>query len=198
LPHHRPKGRHESFGGPIGREVDVSHTGDARSLRDNDCAEDGHPAEAALEMRRILVVSGNAEEVPADVLDLAVSIAWLGKAMSRTRRMADLLVEGVDPNTWQVIGYAARSDEALAEFIEEARMERPAKGQAMSLADIRSSIAFRASCDAVSESIGKAGTDRARARLRTLRELLAIPTAGEVPARADVIDFAAAKGRLRG
>lgn len=68
-----------------------------------DVSEDGHPCEAALEFRRAAIRFGAVGEVPADALDLAVSFAWIGKAVSRTVEAGAWVLAGTDPNTWQMI-----------------------------------------------------------------------------------------------
>lgn len=70
---------------------------------EGDVSEDGHPCEAALEFRRAAIRFGAVDEVPADALDLAVSFAWIGKAVSRTVEAGAWVLAGTDPNTWQMI-----------------------------------------------------------------------------------------------
>jgi hypothetical protein len=69
----------------------------------DEVAEDGHPSEAALEFRKQAIRLGIVKEVSADAVDLAISWAWLGKAISRTKASVRWGLEGIDANTFEFI-----------------------------------------------------------------------------------------------
>lgn len=131
-----------------------NRSGSSRSYLD--AAEDGHPCEAALELRRVLRVREIADDVPADVLDLCISIAWIGKAISRTEKVGDFLSSGVDPNTWQIIAAVGRDRSLAARVLETAMNAKAGTGMAPELAAIRRSEAFKTASDAVRRIVGEA------------------------------------------
>jgi len=166
-----------------------------------DASEDGHPCEAALELRRILLVSGQAAEIPADVLDLCISAAWIGKAVSRTARLREFLDMGIDPNTWQVIA-AIGTDTSFARLALDASMHAPAApGRGPELAAIRETEAFNAAFEAIANALAsESGTSAAARRFVRLRSLSAgLVEIRQPPARGPegVIDLRAERLRRR-
>ncbi len=95
-------------------------------LSDGDPAEDGHPCEVAFAFRDVVIRSDVADEVPADVLDLAVQFAWIGKAVSRTVGMNEWFLSGIDPNTRYMV--AAMSMDTLS---RQTALEHAVKGKAL-------------------------------------------------------------------
>ena len=109
---------------------------------EGDPSEDGHPCEAALPFRLAAVRSGIVDEVSADVLDLAIQFAWIGKAVSRTEDLNEWCLSSIDPNTREII--AAMSMDSLA---RQAALDHAVNGKALpgleaSLRSIRSGQAF--------------------------------------------------------
>lgn len=66
-------------------------------------AEDGHPCEAALEFRRIAITRQIVDDISLNSLDLAISFAWAGKTISRTKKLSAWQQIGVDTNTWEMV-----------------------------------------------------------------------------------------------
>lgn len=114
---------------------------------DGDPSEDGHPCEAALEFRRLSFRYLH-REVPADALDLAISLAWIGKAVSRTIEAPKWIEGGVDPNTWEMIRTLAIDADARRLALNTAINGEPVNVLAESLFRIRQSSGFKTSYEA--------------------------------------------------
>jgi len=133
--------------------------------REGDVSEDGHPCEAALEFRRAAIRFGLVNEIAADVLDLAVAYAWMGKAVSRTADAAAWQRQGVDPNTWQMIRAMATGKGTLAAAHLAATRGIAIHGFDRDLAILRASVAFTSACAQVEMSLF--GDRRASVAART-------------------------------
>lgn len=133
--------------------------------KEGDVSEDGHPCEAALEFRRAAIRYGVIDEIPADVLDLAVAYAWIGKAVSRTAEAAAWQRQGIDPNTWQMVRAMASGKGTLAAAHAAATREAAAPGFQRELAILRASVAFSSACGQVEMSLF--GDRRASVAFRT-------------------------------
>lgn len=120
-----------------------------RQIAEGDPAEDGHPCQAALMFREVVIKSGISGEVSADALDLAIAFAWIGKAVSRTVIAAEWLVEGVDPNAWQIVPLLATDADVRSEALKAARTAAAAKGFERELARIRSMAGFASAVETV-------------------------------------------------
>jgi hypothetical protein len=114
-------------------------------IADGDPAEDGHPCQAALMFRDVVIKSGIAGEVSADALDLAIAFAWIGKAVSRTTVASEWMIEGMDPNTWQVVPLLASDGDVRSEALKVALTGNPGKGFERELSRLRSTAGFVAS-----------------------------------------------------
>lgn len=112
-------------------------------------AEDGHPCEAALEFRRDIVRHDVASEVSADALDMAISFAWLGKAVSRTTALTKWSACGVDPNTSDFIRALALSDQLRRTAAVDAVECGALTGRDVELGELRKSHGFMAAMRAV-------------------------------------------------
>lgn len=134
----------------------------------SDASEDGHPCEAALEFRRAAIRFGVAEEIGADALDLAVSFAWIGKAVSRTAEAWSWISAGSDPNTWLMIRAMARDPEARSIALKAALSGNPAPGFESGLAAIRESRGFSGAALAVGRTLGDKAVAAERKRLAEL------------------------------
>lgn len=121
--------------------------------REGDVSEDGHPCEAALEFRRAAIRYGVAGEVSADVLDLAIAYAWMGKAVSRTVEAPAWLRQGVDPNTWQMVQAMALGQGTLAAAHIAATRAPAAAGFERELVSLRASVAFTSAVAQVEMSL---------------------------------------------
>ncbi|NTF17474.1 hypothetical protein G6L37_03505 [Agrobacterium rubi] len=115
----------------------------SRSIPDGDVAEDGHPCEAALQFRRSIVRMGVAEDVSADALDLAITFAWIGKAVSRTSVSAEWQIAGIDPNTYLIVPLLACSGDARRKSLEIAVRAQASAGMVRELGQLRASSAFQ-------------------------------------------------------
>lgn len=113
-----------------------------KRIRSGDAAEDGHPCEAALAFRSMIIRSEVAEEVPADVLDLAIQFAWIGKAVSRTRHLHDWFAMGIDPNTREMVAAMAVDDKTRKTALEHANNGLAMAGMEGSLRSIKRSKGF--------------------------------------------------------
>jgi len=165
-----------------------------------DASEDGHPCEAALEFRRLLRCWGMADEIPADVLDLCVSLAWIGKAVSRTDAVYEFREMGVDPNTWQIIAGMASEDEVARRAMSASVNASPDNRRGQELLLVRQSEAFRNAYDVVANAMSPSGGSTAASRrwvyLRTLADgMIRIELPKPVPPQ--VVNLAAARRRLR-
>lgn len=111
-------------------------------LSAGDAAEDGHPCEVALAFRSAVIRSDIADEIPADVLDLAIQFAWIGKAVSRTVGLNEWCLSGIDPNTREMVAAMAMDSSTRQTAIHHAVKAAAAPGLEQSLRSIRSSQAF--------------------------------------------------------
>lgn len=107
-----------------------------------DAAEDGHPCEVALAFRSAVIRSDVADEIPADVLDLAIQFAWIGKAVSRTEGLDEWCLSGIDPNTREMIAAMAMDTLARQTALHHAVRSKASPGLECSLRAIRTSQAF--------------------------------------------------------
>jgi len=167
---------------------------------EGDASEDGHPCEAALEFRRLLRCWGMADEIPADVLDLCVSLAWIGKAVSRTEAVYQFREMGVDPNTWQIIAGMASEDEVARRAMAASLDAPPDSRRGQDLALVRQSEAFRSAYGAVASAMAHSSRSTAASRrwvyLRTLTDGM-IKIDLPKPTSPQVVSLAAARRRLR-
>lgn len=153
-------------------------------LDDGDVSEDGHPCEAALEFRRAAVRYGVTEEVPADALDLAVSFAWIGKAVSRTAEADAWILAGADPNTWYMVRAMAVDAEVRRNAVAAAKKAAPAAGRECELKALRATVAFREACSRVGETVG---TGTSASQVERLAQLEGI--AGRLPGPTIAVPF---------
>lgn len=137
----------------------------------DEIAEDGHPAEAALEFRRAAIRSGIVREISADALDLACSLAWIGKAISRTKAAVRWGIEGVDPNTFDFITATAGSHSLRQQSLNDALAAEALRGRREELIKLRALIGFQ---NAVVQMKNLTGTSIAHSQLLRLAELNAI------------------------
>jgi hypothetical protein len=107
-----------------------------------DAAEDGHPCEAALAFRNVAIRSNIADEIPADVLDMAIQFAWIGKAISRTMALNEWCLAGIDPNTREIVAAMALDSETRQVALNHALKAKAIIGLESGLASIRRSSAF--------------------------------------------------------
>lgn len=107
-----------------------------------DAAEDGHPCEVALAFRSAVIRSDIADEIPADVLDLAIQFAWIGKAVSRTVGLDEWCLSGIDPNTREMVAAMAMDSTARQAALDHAVKAKASPGLETSLRSIRSGQAF--------------------------------------------------------
>jgi hypothetical protein len=107
-----------------------------------DPAEDGHPCEVALRFREAAIRSGVVDEVPADVLDLAIQFAWMGKAISRTVDLNEWCLSGVDPNTREIVAAMSMDSATRQIALHHAVKGIAAAGLEKSLRRIRSAQGF--------------------------------------------------------
>jgi hypothetical protein len=82
------------------------------------------------------------DEIPADVLDLAIQFAWIGKAVSRTDGLHEWCLSGIDPNTREIVAAMSLDSLARETAIKHAVKGLAASGLEDSLRSIRSSQAF--------------------------------------------------------
>ena len=108
----------------------------------SDPAVDGHPCEAAISFRNAIVKSEVSEEVPADVVDLAIHFAWIGKAITRTNHLKEWLASDIDPNTRDVITALSIDSFSRQKALSHAADGKAAFGMEASLKDIRQTKAF--------------------------------------------------------
>lgn len=107
-----------------------------------DASEDGHPCEVALAFRTAVKFADVADEVPADILDLAIQFAWIGKAVSRTGHLGDWLRDGIDPNTREIVAAMAVDSRARQMAVLHAGKGAAAPRLEANLRAIRTSQAF--------------------------------------------------------
>lgn len=108
-----------------------------------DISEDGHPCEAALEFRRVAIIHGIASDINAHALDLSISFAWAGKAISRSKKIDAWLQIGIDPNTWDIIRALALDSELRRQAIIDAKEAKPIACFTEALRYLRHSTAFQ-------------------------------------------------------
>jgi len=141
---------------------------------EGDPSEDGHPCEAALEFRRILRCWGMADELPADVVDLCVSLAWIGKAVSRTEAVYEFREMGVDPNTWQIIAGMATEETVAKRALQAAALDPADSRRSQELALIRQTEAFKNAYETVARTLSPAAGSTPASRrwvyLRTITD----------------------------
>lgn len=113
-----------------------------KRLSAGDAAEDGHPCEVAIAFRDVVIRSNVMDEIPADVLDLAIQFAWIGKAVSRTDGLHEWCLSGIDPNTREMVAAMSMDSLARETAIQHAVKGKAAYGLEESLRSIRSSQAF--------------------------------------------------------
>lgn len=111
-------------------------------VADGDPAEDGHPCQAALMFREVVIRSGICGEVSVDALDLAIVFAWIGKAVSRTTLASEWRIEGMDPNTWQIVPLLALDSDVRSEALSAAVSGAAERGFERELARLRSMSGF--------------------------------------------------------
>jgi len=167
---------------------------------EGDASEDGHPCESALEFRRLLRCWGMADEIPADVLDLCIALAWIGKAVSRTDAVYEFRDMGVDPNTWQIIAGMASEHEVAVRAMAVAMTGEPDSRRGPELAMVRQSEAFRNAYETVARAMEHVGSSTTASRrwtyLRTLADGV-IKIELPKPTPPQVVSLAAARRRLR-
>ncbi len=120
-----------------------------KKIPEGDVSEDGHPCEAALQFRRAVVRMGVAEDISADALDLAISFAWIGKAISRTDMAAEWIISDIDPNTYLVVPLLSCSSDARRVALEIALRSKASFGLERELGKLRSASAFQGAVAAV-------------------------------------------------
>ena len=139
---------------------------------DGDLAEDGHPCEAALQFRRTAIRLGVADEISGDALDLAVSFAWIGKAVSRTNVAAEWCVNGVDPNTYSVIALLGSTPALRRQALEIATGAPAMVGRERNLGRIRATSGFSAAVAAMKAVTSAKLSVRDMMRLSEISEVL--------------------------
>jgi hypothetical protein len=107
-----------------------------------DPSEDGHPCEVAVALRLVAIRSNVVQEIPADVLDLAIQFAWIGKAVSRTVSITEWLSSGIDPNTREIVAAMAVDSVARQTALSHATGSRAAPAMADGLAAVRACQGF--------------------------------------------------------
>jgi hypothetical protein len=115
--------------------------------------EDGHPCEAALEFRRIAVTKQIVEDISINSLDLAISFAWTGKAISRSNKLAAWQQIGVDANTWEMIRAMAIDTEIRRFALHDALHASSATSYSTTLDLIRRSSAFNRAMTSVQSTL---------------------------------------------
>lgn len=116
------------------------------SVHIDSIAEDGHPCEAALEFRRQVIRHGIIREVSADALDMAVTFAWIGKAISRSKAIARWKINDIDPNTWEFLTALSLSHQLRTLALHDAMEAEASTGRVEELKQIRK---LRGFCAAV-------------------------------------------------
>ncbi|MCS4089739.1 hypothetical protein [Rhizobium sp. BK176] len=126
-----------------------------KRLPAGDAAEDGHPCEVAIAFKDVVIRSDIADEVPADVVDLAIQFAWIGKAVSRTEGLNEWCLSGIDPNTREMVAAMAMDSLARETAIQHAVKGKAALGLEDSLRSIRASQGFRHAIKVVQSVCGR-------------------------------------------
>lgn len=145
----------------------------------DEVAEDGHPSEAALEFRKQAIRLSIVKEVSADAVDLAISWAWLGKAISRTKASVRWGLEGIDANTFEFIVALGKSHALRAAAIADATGAEALSGRREELFKIRKLAGF---LNAVNQCQRAAGASTRQIDVLRLSELNFI--AGQMPGSA--------------
>lgn len=142
----------------------------------DEVAEDGHPSEAALEFRKQAIRLGIVKEISADAVDLAISWAWLGKAISRTKAATKWGVEGVDANTFEFVVALGKSHALRQTAINDATSAEAMPGRREELLKIRKLAGF---LNAVNQSQKVTTVSTRQVDVMRLSELTYI--AGQMP-----------------
>ena len=153
-----------------------------------DAAEDGHPCEVALAFRSAVIRSDIVDEMPADVLDLAIQFAWIGKAVSRTEGLDEWCLSSIDPNTREMVAAMAMDSLARQTALHHAVKGKASPGLESSLRSIRSSQAFAQALRVVQSVGGRNPSVADVERLAVLCDLSSRLTDTKRLARAKVID----------
>jgi hypothetical protein len=147
-----------------------------KKIPEGDVSEDGHPCEAALQFRKAVVRMGVTDDISADALDLAISFAWIGKAISRTDICAEWIVANIDPNTYLIVPLLASSADARGKALEIALKSKPSLGMERELGRLRVASAFQGAVSAVKALSRQTPSARDLLRLSELADLsLAFP-----------------------
>ena len=119
------------------------------TINESDPAVDGHPCEVALAFRHVIIRSGIAEEIQSDIIDLAIQFAWIGKAISRTQKIDNWFISGIDPNARGIITAMATDSFTRQTALTHAINGKAIKGMEKSLINIRKTKAFMNAADTV-------------------------------------------------
>lgn len=162
-----------------------------KKIPEGDVSEDGHPCEAALQFRKAVVRMGVAEDISADALDLAISFAWIGKAISRTDIAAEWIVADIDPNTYLVVPLLSCSSDARKTALDIALRSKASLGMERELGRLRAASAFQGAVAAV-KALSRANPSvRDVLRLSELADL-----SSSFPARQRKLPAAAGTGNV--
>jgi hypothetical protein len=134
----------------------------------DEVAEDGHPSEAALEFRKQAIRLGVVKEISADAVDLAISWAWLGKAISRTKASVRWGLEGIDANTFEFIVALGKCHTLRGTAITDATSAEALSGRREELIKIRKLAGF---LNAVNQAQRASGTSIRQVDVLRLSEL---------------------------
>jgi len=116
-------------------------------------AEDGHPCEAALEFRRLAITKQIADDLSVNGLDLAISFAWAGKAISRSKKLDAWQQTGVDPNTWEIVRAMSLDVEIRRYALNDALYAAPEDAFASALDHLRKASAFQRAMSSIQATI---------------------------------------------
>lgn len=134
-------------------------------------AEDGHPCEAALEFRRSVIRADVAREISADALDLAISFAWIGKAISRSGALSKWLLSKIDPNCEDFVRAMSSSDQMRRAALADALTASPSSGRDAELQQIRGLQGFKQAVQILGQITGSSPDSKQVARLSELHYL---------------------------
>ncbi len=134
-------------------------------------SEDGHPCEVALEFRRTIIRQDIARDISADALDLAISFAWIGKAISRSGALAKWLLNKIDPNCEDFIRALASSDQMRRAALSDALTASATTGRDDELRTIRELQAFKQATQALRHVTSSSPKSVEVLRLAELQEL---------------------------
>jgi hypothetical protein len=143
-------------------------------------AEDGHPCEAALEFRRSVIRADVAREISADALDLAISFAWIGKAISRSGALSKWLLSKIDPNCEDFVRALSSSDQIRRTALADALTAAPTHGREAELQQIRGLQGFKQAVQILGQITGASPDSKQVLRLSELH-LLALNLPGKQP-----------------